>query len=186
MNYRLPEVFIIQFTFSFQRERQNCLGVTRLFLFTCLRSGCFLSILSTALEQSKVLSFGHSLILFYLFTSIPILLYYIILSLIPLSYLVDQLFPLAHCHCFFLVQAHLPTFSLLPFPFSQGMVLWVPLSHHRTRSNQAYYSSINILQQRQGSVVLSYILNKSNTLNGRDYEQEIPHSENPVYKYIHF
>lgn len=122
MNYRLPEVFIIQFTFSFQRERQNCLGVTRLFLFTCLRSGCFLSILSTALEQSKVLSFGHSLILFYLFTSIPILLYYIILSLIPLSYLVDQLFPLAHCHCFFLVQAHLPTFSSLPLFSGHGTV----------------------------------------------------------------
>lgn len=117
MNYRLPEVFIIQFTFSFQRERQNCLGATRLFLFTCLRSGCFLSILSTALEQSKVLSFGHSLILFYLFTSIPILLYYIILSLIPLSYLVDQLFPLAHSHCFFLSRPISLPFLFFPSPF---------------------------------------------------------------------
>lgn len=56
-----------------------------------------------------------TLIFFVLSASIPIMLYYIVLSPIPLSYLVNSFSPLAHCH-YFCFQAYLPTFFLLPFP----------------------------------------------------------------------
>ena len=87
---------------------------------------CSVCSLAVCLQhQSKAFGFGHSLShLFALLSSVLIILPYVALSRIPLSYFVNQFSILARCHCL----VFRPIF-LLPLLPSQGMGPLVPLAH---------------------------------------------------------
>jgi len=76
--------------------------------------------------------------LFDLLSSVPIILYYIVLSCISLSYLVNSFSPLAHCCCLFFFLSPSPSiFLFFPSPSPGACVRGSPCSiHHRTGPNQ--------------------------------------------------
>ena len=94
------------------------MSLTFAFLFVPARHLAF----STRVRPSV---FGHTLS-FYLLASTPIILHYIVLSCIPISFFskLPFLLRLLTLSCF---QAHFTTFFSIPF--SWGMGPWVPLPH---------------------------------------------------------
>jgi len=129
------------FHFPFRRKDQTGQESRGCPFFYCSSLRCVLLSHLTFSIRVRPSAFGHSLILFDLLASIPIILYYSVLTCILISYLVNQ-FVSPQIIALFLGPSLYPfslfsLFPFFPFPFPGAWVHGSPHpTSHRTRPNQ--------------------------------------------------
>ena len=127
----------------------NCSPDTRcpffllLLVFLCVLPSCL-----TFSDNVRPSVFGQSLILFDLLVSIPIILYYIVLSCATLSCLINYLSSSGHCRCFVFRHTSLP-FSLFPLsPSPRAWVMGPPTPFSCNRAEPAHRLLTSIKQKK--------------------------------------